>query len=75
MQYNERQTLRASVLLDRIASYLADILRDGMPEEPKGIRSEEERRNALSAYQEWYDERYYSVEEAREFLKAPEDCV
>lgn len=73
MQYNERQTLRAINLIDTLAMYLADILKDGVPKEPKGIRSDEERRNALSAHQEWFDERYQAVEDAKEFLKAPED--
>jgi hypothetical protein len=73
MQYNERQTIRASVIIDGLAMYLADILKNGVPKEPKKFRGEESHRNAWSAYLEWFDERYQAVEDAREFLKAPED--
>lgn len=64
--------VRIRAMIMSLASTLSEVLTDGLPAPPKRCRRKQDLIDAMSAYEEWHESRWYFVREAEEFLKETE---
>ena len=74
-QIDNDDLIRMRGIILMLASHLSEVLTDGLPKSQKKGRTDEERRDAGSAHEEWHEERWQTVRDAEAFLKETEGWV